>query len=172
MSFDQFLTIFNIALPSIVAIAVPYYTMKENRKLHIKLKEVDVEERENDRRKAIEKEIMIKSIDTLQKSFFYTRKINSVINSIPDDHDEEIILLLHQELNKATTYWDNNYCYLPNSIRDKFVLVSNLSAACLNKDNSKHGIDLKAHDELSKMFDVIKELTEKIMSDYNPLNKS
>lgn len=91
---------------------------------------MEAEKDERIQRKEIEHEVMLRSLDTLQKSFHYLRKVNVASSFV--GKDEKAINVQYAQIKEATEYWENNYCLLPRSIREQFVQVSNLASVCLN----------------------------------------
>ena len=168
---DVILQLVNIGLPIIVAIWVPLHTTKQNRKLHTSLKRLDIDERTAERRFAMEKQVSMRSLETVQKSYYHLRQVNQA-RCMMEGEDEECRKQRAHTIKQATEYWENNFCYLPRTLRDRFVYVSNLAASCLNPKALKTGVDLKAGEEITKMFDDIKRLTAEFMDEWNCLDQS
>ena len=100
MSVDQIIGLVTVLAPTAVAITVSVYSLKKTAEMQITLKEMEAEKDERIQRREMENEVMLRSLETLQKSFYFLRRVTVAVSY--NGKDEESRNEQYRAIQEAT----------------------------------------------------------------------
>lgn len=167
MDSSQFwLLMMQVVVTAAVAVLVPVVTFRFSKRL----KEMEVRSRVKDREFELTKIVSTKAIDALAQSYYWLQRINfitQVYSSSNAGSRKEMV----KEFMEATSTIEKNQFYLPDNIRDRVLVLVNLSLKAMESGSQDDSALEKAFDEVMQMSEGIKDSFAPFMRRYNLLNR-
>ncbi len=164
---DVFDLIIAIA-PYAVAIVVPLYSLKHNRRL----KELDLKDIDRGRLFEIEKMVTADSMKAMRGAYLRLSQQATTVLRLRSEGAQKADSSIQNGMEQARNYIDLWYPYFPSSVRDKMQTASS-QLACLIRNYGNVGEDLTItviENALPTIEDAREALVE-IISNYNLIDK-